>query len=805
MLCLLIQPCYLAVSADATNGALTPGAAQTADILGIRQEAEQIISLRRSGASSDSERRQLNNYRALVLRRIFEAILQLQAAESQLEFEINYAYDAIAREQRKENTVNQFFNISNFAQMGTIGVIAPYAEINNKFKEESTLSLVSAGVGTALPIIGIFYTKYAKASHLTPPAFMSPYLNGKPVDGSNLPPLVVQYLDSPALGSSSTRREVLNTIWKKCHKADMSKKETLRGIDDGKARSQFYLNDRLVLLWSLYTTIEGFDSDLLSLLNQVRSTAIVDSPSSNTKIESSSGLGAGADDAARLLHLEPVIAELKSLDVSGGDNERKRELQITLLETLISGGLDMAVAGDRCQKDLNYQYDVVLAGMTARQSNFIQKIYETNFIQSGVLGSIAASCFLKERPTAAGEVLLASGGTGLGFTAISFLALQGGWRKNQTEPNSLADFFNLRPASEKGFSPLVMAYLNSSSPKRTDGKSRRQCLEEFWTDNAVCTIDLKNRRSLEKLGSMPSCKWDTIKLVRNRIALLSSLREQYNEFDVELLDLLRKAWPVTIATSSPGVNSSGLSPSADAAATLLGVQGLLSTNQQTDQSTKLLITRQVLDGFLSMTADANVVGHEVDREFKVVDLMERQKNRIIQLTNNVNFLQQGVFGLVGSSLGLSTRSNYGLYSDRISITSSFMNTGLVLASMLEQHGGWRPGKAEPNLLGAAFGKNSEHINLSPVMIRYLNTVVPNSKTTLSRREELIKYWEESKVLNVNIKDNSVVEKLSAQGQGHRWYSETIKLINNRITMLFDLRAVLRSSSIGFEELLKAVD
>ena len=95
----------------------------------------------------------------------------------------------------------------------------------------------------------------------------------------------------------------------------MSKKETLLGIDDGKARSQFYLNSRMVLLWSLYTTIEGFNSDLLSLLNQVRSTPIVDSLSSNTRIGSSSGLGGGADDAARLLHLEPVIAELKSLNL----------------------------------------------------------------------------------------------------------------------------------------------------------------------------------------------------------------------------------------------------------------------------------------------------------------------------------------------------------------------------------------------------------------------------------------------------------------------------------------------------------
>ncbi len=112
--CLLIQPWSPAVSTAATNGALTPDAAQAADILGIRQDAEQIISLR-SGASPDSERHQLNTYRALVIRKILEADLQMQAAESQLEFEIAYTYDAIVREQRKENKVNQLVNAANFA------------------------------------------------------------------------------------------------------------------------------------------------------------------------------------------------------------------------------------------------------------------------------------------------------------------------------------------------------------------------------------------------------------------------------------------------------------------------------------------------------------------------------------------------------------------------------------------------------------------------------------------------------------------------------------------------------------------
>ncbi|MBY0546581.1 MAG: hypothetical protein K2W95_04775 [Candidatus Obscuribacterales bacterium] len=729
-----------------------------------------------------------------MLRRIFEAILQLQAVESQLEFEINYTYDVIAREQRKENAVNQFLNAANFAQGGTFGIIEPVADLRNKFVLESTCGVVSAGVGTVLPVIGIAYNKFAKASHLAPPAFMSPYLNGKPVDGSGLPPLVLRYFDSLAPGESRTRREVLNTDWKKRFRADINKKKTLHGIDDGKARSQNYLQGRMNLLWSLYTTIEDFDSDLLSFLNQVRGIPNAEYRPSKTIIGAS-----GADDAARLLHLEPVIAELNAL--TGAENERKRDLRLTLLETLVSGSLDMTVAGDKCQKELNYQYDVVLAQLTDRQSSFTQKIYEANFIQGGTFGAIASALFLKKQLISAGEVLLVSSGIGAGLTAISFLALQGGWRKNQTGPNSLADFFNLRP--DHGFSPLVFAYLNSASPKRSDGKTRRECLMEYWAKNGVTTVSLKDKRTLEKLASMPSCKWDTIKLVLNRTALLSSLREQYNEFNVELRDLLRKAWPVTLAANSPDVNS-GLSPSVDAAATVLGVQGLPAGNQQSDENAKLLITRAVLEGFLSMTADANVIGLEVDREFKVLDRMERQRDKIIQITNNANFLQQSTLGFVSTSLGLAGTPADVLATNRISIVSAGVSSGLALATMLEQYGGWRRGKAEPNALGAVFKKESEH-KLSPVTIRYLDMVVPNSTTNLSRREVLIKYWKESKVLSVNTKRDSTVQKLCVEGNAHRWWSETTRLIDNRISMLLDLRAVMRSSNVVFGELLKAID
>lgn len=809
-LCLLIQPWFLCVSAFSKTESLSADAAQAADILGIKEDAERILSLRRNSSISESERRLLHTKRAFVLRRLFEGVLQVQAAENKLEVEMAYAYDVLSREQRKKNTINQFFNALNFAQLSVLyGFIEPYSRIKEQFQQSAIGTSVGSGLAISLPLLNILYNKFSKASHLAPPLFLSNILEGKPVDATNLPPLVANYLDSPVPGSSnnSTRRELLNALWKQRYHADMSKKETLCGIDDNKPKSIFILNSRIELLWSLYTAIQQFDNDLLALLNQVKGTAFADVQLAAPKSNQSIGLGGGADEAAHLLHLQPVIAELRSLDNASGDNERRQDLQISLMESVLSGFLEIQGAADRCQHELNYQYDVVLSQMNARRGNFLQKTYEANFIQTGTLGACAGWSYLNGYSKAGNQLFIVSDAIGLGITTISLLAGHGGWRRNRSEPNSLADFFDLRHSDSYGFSPLVWNYLNSSSPSRTDGKSRRESLLEIWSKQKVTTFNLQNSRNLEKLGSMPSCKWDTINLVVNRIALLSSLREQLQQFDAELLDLLRKAWPANIAADSADASLSSLSPTVNGAAKLLGISGLLAgiNNDPGAESSKLLITRMVLEGFLDATADSNILAHEITVESQIANRMARHKDRAIQLTNVANFYQLGILGIVSDSMGLSSISKYVLYADRINIVSGHLIASLALSAFLEQHGGPRLGMAKPNAISAAFGKTSNHTKLSPMMIKYLNTTAPTSRTGLSRREELVKYWKDSKVLNVNLNHDSTVQKLSAEGRAHHWWSETISLINNRTTMLYDLRTVIRTSNIGFDELLRTLN
>lgn len=192
--CLLVQQWFFITPVFSSDEKLAVDAVQTAEIIGIRQEAEQIASLLQYGALSAGERHKLNTTKAFVLRRVFEAVLQVHAAENRLDMELAYAYDVMAREQRKTNTVNQLFNVVNFAQLSTLyGFFEPYSRLHDQFKQSSIGTSVGSGLAIGLPVLNIIYNKFAKASHLSPPTFLSNVLDGKPVDGSNLPPLVVRH------------------------------------------------------------------------------------------------------------------------------------------------------------------------------------------------------------------------------------------------------------------------------------------------------------------------------------------------------------------------------------------------------------------------------------------------------------------------------------------------------------------------------------------------------------------------------------------------------------------------------------
>ncbi len=185
--------------------------------------------------------------------------------------------------------------------------------------------------------------------------------------------------------------------------------------------------------------------------------------------------------------------------------------------------------------------------------------------------------------------------------------------------------------------------------------------------------------------------------------------------------------------------------------------------------------------------------------------MQQQRDLAIQLTNVANFYQLGILGGTANALSLSSHPSYRRDGDKLNIVVGYNIAGLALATVLEGHGFWRPGTAEPNVLASAFGNNSSGPTLSPLMLRYLNTPDPRSNNKHIEKERTDQILERSKSMRINPKDEKTVEKLSAEGQAHHKLDETIKMLNSRVSMLFDLRAMMRSSSVGFDQLIQSIN
>jgi hypothetical protein len=127
------------------------------------------------------------------------------------------------------------------------------------------------------------------------------------------------------------------------------------------------------------------------------------------------------DEAVILLNLQPLLNELKATPSS---SERELELRLALLQRLLRGYLEMHIARDECQEQLNYQYDVVLSRLMAKRGKFLQRTFEANFIQTNVLGAIAGACYVKDSPKAGNELFIIADANALAINTVSLFCYE---------------------------------------------------------------------------------------------------------------------------------------------------------------------------------------------------------------------------------------------------------------------------------------------------------------------------------------------------------------------------------------------
>ena len=786
-------------------------AMQAAEILGVKSELQRFRNLQ-AGASESYENETLA-LKSLLLRKTLLGFIQVRQASNKADVELSYTYDNYYREQRKLGYTLELFNLLNFSQLSVLYTVAPWSRINKQFIQSSILGEINAGLGIGIPILSILYARYHKIGNVKPPKFMESLIDGEPIDGSSVPIYVARFLDTPDKGETRSRREMMFAFWKKYYDVDPEKKETLAGINDNKSRSLGWLNKRIILLWSLRNQIQKFDRELLALANACR----ISAPSSGSEFKQAN-LSQEAAEAAQLLRIEKQISELRSLNESHIFNKRRLELEATVLEQVLAALLEVRIATDKVDQELNYSYDIALADLLAKRGSKLQKNFEANFIQTGICVAVAKFLFLKNYGKAANEVLVISGGVGSGLSALSIWLGQGGRRPISDKPNSLAAFMELDPANYH-FSRMMTEFLDTLSEESNDGKSKKEFLKSLWKKENIGGMRHASNSKQHKLAALPPAKWDNIQIITKRIELLFSLKINLEFLDKDLLALMEEAGfdPRWQNAEPVPVNEAllvGLTPHAAEAGRLLEIQhpvtGLFKPGVVQDENTirsQLSLTRKVMQALIDLRVTADRIEFELVKETETSDRMVRARDKGIAFTTNTNFFQLDILAMIGSGpLALSGQKRYRYWSDVMNLISGYLVTGFTAASFLQQKGGYRPTKASPNMLSQILGLETEpDLKYSPFIWRFLNTPNPNSPTGMTRREQLLEYWRTRRLLSRNPNDHSRRERLAANGSSHHWWNETIKLIDARLNMLRALHATVDMLERDLSELLLAAD
>jgi hypothetical protein len=222
---------------------------------------------------------------------------------------------------------------------------------------------------------------------------------------------------------------------------------------------------------------------------------------------------------------------------------------------------------------------------------------------------------------------------------------------------------------------------------------------------------------------------------------------------------------------------------------------------------QLTLIRKVMTAGIELRTVSARLDKEITFEQQALDSLTRKRDAVVATTNNANFLQLNILSMIiDGPLEQSKNHRMNLYGNRLNIVSGLLVGGLASLALLEQRGGFRLSPADPNMLGQTLGLNApDDEKFPPMLWNFLNSEPPTLNTNLTRRQLLIEYWKTAKVLPINIKKQATVEQVSALGPRHHRWCESIKLIGGRVTMLFDLRAMIDMLNTGLVDLLEILD
>lgn len=256
-----------------------------------------------------------------------------------------------------------------------------------------------------------------------------------------------------------------------------------------------------------------------------------------------------------------------------------------------------------------------------------------------------------------------------------------------------------------------------------------------------------------------------------------------------------------------------LTPSAREAATLLGilpqVERLIQIKQTNEERThndeEMGLKIDVFDRVLGGSLEVRMMSGRIDRElawsYAGQSMLQAKRQRNLNALFTANFMQGGILGVLSGPAFLHGKNALG--TELLLLASSI---GLVLSSisLVASRSGTKKIDGGTTVLADVFHLSQpEPQHHSAVVVNYLNAVPPGANNNKTRINILIDNWKKGHYLRST--NEKQLEKLAALEDKTSKDKENIRLLGDRMRMLYDAQWTIEQLDIGLLDLLRVTD
>jgi hypothetical protein len=220
---------------------------------------------------------------------------------------------------------------------------------------------------------------------------------------------------------------------------------------------------------------------------------------------------------------------------------------------------------------------------------------------------------------------------------------------------------------------------------------------------------------------------------------------------------------------------------------------------------ELALKVDIMDKVMCTALEVRMAADRIDRElawsFAGQGMLQARRQRILNNLFTANFMQSGVLGITSGGEFLHHDRRAGT---ELLLIASSIGLALSAVSFVAEKSGSKKIDGETTLLADVFHLNhGEPLHQPEIVLRFLNSVPPESTTHKTRIETLMDNWQQRRVLRAT--QEKQLQRIAAVEPEAKQYKENLRLIGTRIRMLFDTQWTIEQLDTDILELLRYTD